>query len=69
MMTEDSPRNRSWGGVPKWLQVAAFVGALAVAAGFAVRLGGASRMEPWLVLVSGMLAGRLLAELLAPVER
>ncbi len=68
-MSSNSPNGLTWSGVPRWLQGVAFIGALGGAAYFAVRLGGTSRMEPWLVLVFGMLAGRVLAELLGPATR
>ena len=59
-----SSSGRSWKSTPQWLRAVMFVAAFGVSVLYAVRLGGATNMEPWLLLVLGMLAGRLLHYLL-----
>ena len=59
-----SSSGRSWNSTPQWVRAIMFVAALGVGVLYAVRLGGATNMDPWLLLVFGMLAGRLLHYLL-----
>ncbi len=59
-----SSSGRSWKSAPQWFRAVMFVAALGVSVFHAVRLGGATNMDPWLLLVLGMLAGRLLHYLL-----
>ena len=63
-MSANSSATFSWKDVSQWIRVVVFLAALSASANFAVRLGGTAKMEPWLLLVFAMLAGRLLHYLL-----
>ncbi len=68
-MSPESSNRYSWKDAPQWFRVTAFVGAVAVSISLAVELGGTRRMEPWLLLVFAMLAGRVAHYLLPATQR